>query len=170
MAGEGTWHAEVHFPGYLTCRGRLGSVALSINLVLGPVIRLHRLHRVDCVHGVHIRHGVHPTRFVTPGESLHGKAVQHGTQKCMQMKPVHALLRCTCTLRVWIAHLTMVVWCSVVQCGAVCRRRCYQKAMAGWSWTWENARRQGCVSKQTVCGVWRTRSRGPSYLVWCGVV
>ena len=26
-----------------------------------------------------------------------------------------------------------VVWCGVVWCGVVCRRRCYQKAMAGMS-------------------------------------
>ena len=44
-----------------------------------------------------------------------------------------------------------VVWCDVVWCGVVCRRCCYQKAMAGMDCTQENASREGCMSKCAMC-------------------
>ena len=60
------------------------------------------------------------------------------------------------------------VWC-VVWCGVVCRRRCYQKAMAGMVLHTGNASR-GVVWYGVVwCGVaWR----GVAWcgVVWCGVV
>ena len=60
-----------------------------------------------------------------------------------------------------------VVWCGVVWCGVVCRRRCYQMAMAGMSCIRVLQNREGCVSKRALCVVCGAPVAEGCPSLWC---
>ena len=71
-----------------------------------------------------------------------------GTRGLLGPVPLQPSVLCCGVL--WGAVLRCgVVWCGVAWCGVVCRRRCYQKAMAGMS-------TDGYRSTGGLC-VWRAR-------------
>ena len=56
---------------------------------------------------------------------------------------------------------------GVVWCGVVCRRRCYQMAMAGMVLHTVSVSREGCVSKRALCVVCGAPVAEGHHSPWC---